>query len=437
MRRHTLPVLGLLLLAGCGQSGPAGDPGPHDFDLSLTVEARGTQVGQVRLPAAALVALKRPDLGDIRVFDAHDRALSIAPVAPRQTQVALTRLDAIPIDTAAGEKAAAPLSVRVDQQEGRLSIQTEGHKAQTSESAVLFDTRKIKDTAVSIALDAALPPQRAVTISISAGSDLKTWEPLAEQVFFRTGAGSQLLGGNRITLPPVTLKGRYLRASWTGAPEARIAAADLATSSLPVHPPVSIALRGLALSDSHSMVFDLPTAAQPKALRVRMAGADGVVPVRLYGRENGEAPWQLIAMASLRQGGAGALMDTGTSWARTFRLDADSRSAGFSRPPEIALLFDPVLVAAAFNGDGPYRLAVGNPDASPRLFALSELANGPAPLAEARVTGAPPVDGLDVKGASGGWPLPPKVMALWTSLLAGVALLSVMAFRLMRANADR
>ncbi len=423
-----------LLLSGCGGQNGGAEPKTHDFALSLSVEAPATEVRRIVLPPAALIAFKRPDRGDIRIVDAHDRPLSIAFVAPNVAQYSRIHLDAIPFGgpTVAGRK--SPLSVRVEQEGGSVSVHADGNAPEAAQPGVIFDTRNISDPAVGIALDTILPKQRPVTISIAAGSDLKTWDPLAEQVLFRSGDSQDILGKSRIDLPSADLKGRYLRATWQEESQASISGATLFTSRVPDTPPIAISVRGLELSDPHSLTFSVPSAVMPKAMRVRMTSSDGIMPVRLLGRANTEAPWALLAMASLKQGGPGAQLEIGDGSARLLKLEADPRSAGFSKPPAIDLQYEPVVVAAAFNGDGPYRLAVGHAKAEPRTFALSDLTRKTGPLAEARVIGAQPLVAVDLESSAGLSSIPLKTVALWSVLLAGVALLAFAAFRLMRAN---
>ena len=426
----------VLLVSGCSNPDGGAEPDIHDFALSLKVEAKGVQVQRIALPAVALAAIRRPDKGDIRIFDAHDRPLSIAFVEPNTARQSRIHVDAIPFGGPMIAGRASPLSVRVDQRGGSVSIHADGSERDELQPGVVFDTRNISDPAVGISLDAALPKQRPVTVTIATGSDLKEWEPLAEQVLFRTGDSPDLLGGSRIDLPAVDLRGRYLRAAWRGESQISISGAILFTSSIPDASPISIAVRGLALADSHGLSFSVPSAVMPKAMRVRMASSDGVMPVQLLGRENAEAPWALLAMASLKQGGPGARLEIGNASARLLKLEGDSRSAGFSKTPSVELEYEPVIVAAAFNGDGPYRLVVGNPAARPKAFALSDITNAPGPLPEARVIGAQPLVAIDLDKSAGLSSFPLKVVALWTALVAGVVLLAFAAYRLMRANED-
>ena len=428
----------LLLAAGCDTRHESATPDMRDFALSLKVEARGAQVQRVDLPPAALVAIRRADKGDIRVIDAQGRPLSMAFVTPAPAQQNRIRLKAIPFDgPAGGGDRASPVSVRVDQQGSSVRVQADGGPMPGYGSAVLFDTRAIQDSAVSLSLEATVPKQRPVAVSSAAGQDLTVWEPLAEQVLFRPGDGPDLLGGGRIILPPVVLRGRYLRAAWQGEPRLRITGASLVTSSVPPPPRLAIPAKGGELANPHSLSFEMPTGLRPAALQVRMTGKDGVLPVRLLGRDTSELPWTPLAVTSLRQDGAAALLETGDGPSRFLKLEADPRSAGFSQAPAIAVQYAPVTLAIAFNGAGPYRLLVGNPLAKPAAFALSELTTLTGGLPAAQVVGASAKAIVEVGKPASGSGVAPRVVALWSALLAGVALLVYAALRLMRANATR
>lgn len=427
----------ILLMSACNRMEREGEPAVSDFALSLKVDAPGAQVQRVDLPAAALIALRRRDGGDIRIVDAHDRLISIALIEPDAVQRGRVHLDAIPFGKIVEEEDVdAPLSVRVDQQQGVVSIRAEGGAAAPGESAVVFDSRRIDQTVTGIALDAELPPSQPVKVSIAKGSDLKVWEPLSEQILFRAGDGPEFLGGSRISLPPSVLKGQFLRISWHKTPGIRIFGGTLFTAAGPETLRVPIEARGAELSDSRSLVLAVPSGVMPKAMCVRMTGSDGIMPLKLYGREASEHPWTLLAMASLKQGGPGTVLEIGGMPARFLKLAADRRSAGFSKPPAIAFEYDPIILAAALNGDGPYRLLVGNSAAEPKRFALSELTDARGPLPRARVTGAPPQVAIAL-APSGREPfLAPRTIALWSALLAGVAVLAFAAYRLIKANDD-
>lgn len=436
MRRRSISAMALwLCVAACGERDSGRGPEAHDFALSLEVAAPAAQVLRVDLPAAALVAIRRPDKGDIRIVDARGRPLSMAFAGSEAARQGQARFNAIPFNGRIEDDRPAPVSVRVDRAGDSVSVRTGSGPSAGSDQAVLIDTRAMRETAVSIAPEARLPGQRPVTVSVAVGTDLRHWEPLAEHVLFRPGEEPGLLGGSRIPLPPVGLQGRYLRLSWHGEPELTISGATLFTSRIPPRPRVSIPARGLALTDAHHLDFTIPPGVMPAAMRVVMTGKDGVIPLRLLGRDNAEAPWTLLAMGSLRQGGEDVVLEMGEATVHRFRLEADTRGAGFSQVPKMELQYSPIALAVAFNGVGPYRLLVGNASAEPANFVLSDLTNLATPMGGARVIGARSDVAIELDTDKAGASPPLRLIALWSVLLLGVALLAYTAIKLMRANA--
>ena len=427
-------TLALATLAGCAQSDRSADPKPRDFALSLPVTAApGSPVQRADLPAAALIALQRADHGDIRIYDAqHDRPLSLALFDPATTRQDQTHLDIMPI-TPGDRDTSAPMLVRVQHGDGMISIET-GRAGQVENAAVLIDTRRIHDPVVAIVLDAGLPPGRPVSFSIAASADLTTWTPLAEQALFQPAGGAGPLGGGKIVLPAVVIEGQYLKITWPSAPATYVNGVTIFTTHTPPPQRVTVATTGLTLTDAHTAQFALPPAASPLALRVAMTGQDGVLPVHLSGRASTELPWTPLAFASLRQGGIGAVLETGDPAFRQFKLAADDRSAGFSQAPRLDLQFAPASLVVAFNGAAPYRLVVGDAAARPTFFASHDLVNDAATLPIASIAEGKerPVIDLDSTGRFS--PFTSLAAGLWLVLLAGVGVLGLAAFKLVRAN---
>ncbi|NBC37777.1 DUF3999 family protein [Novosphingobium sp. FSY-8] len=424
-----------LALPGCGAP-RAAPTGPQDFALNLPVTAPGTGVARLDLPVAALLAFRRADMGDVRVYDAQGRPLSIARMEPAAASQNAIHLPAIAINEDRAADGAA-VSVQVDQAGRRLTVATQGPAAGAAATAqVLLDTRSLADRAVAVRLDADLPPSRPVTVEIASSPDLKSWTPLTDAVLLRPGAGPELLGGGRIALPDVALQGRYVRLRWQGAPPGAVQGATLITSHTPAPPRLWVTARGIPAGSAQQMAFTLPVALQPGAVRVAMTGADGVVPLRLMGRDSAEAPWTPLAVGVLRQGAKATELPLEGIAPRQLLLEADPRSAGWSRPPALALALEPVSLLVAFNGAAPYRLAVGHADAAPALFAASDLAPNPGtyPRAQVAATGAGETF-VDLGGEGTSWPFAPRKLALWGALLAGTGVLGMAVVRLLRANA--
>ncbi|MGE3692894.1 MAG: DUF3999 family protein [Novosphingobium sp.] len=435
MKRHVALILLLFAAACTGKEADRIPIGPADFALSLPVEPKpGAQVQRVELPASALVTLRRTDSGDVRIYDARGKPLTIARLAGDATRLNTVHLDAIPYNRQEGTTAGSSVSVRVAQSGQAVTVDTADGGMRSQERSVLFDTRRIQEQAVALTLDAVLPAQRPVTVSVMAGKDLKTWEPLAEQVLFRPGGGAALLGSGAIPLDGERLEGRYLLVSWNSPDNAEVNGANLQTSPSPPPPPISIPARGARLIDAHALQFDLPPAPGPAAIRLTMTGRDGVVPVSLLGRDARELPWTHLAMAVLRQGESGALLRP-VGGMRQYKIEADARSAGFSEAPRLEFHYDPLTLLVAFNGEAPYKLAVGHAGAVPVFLNPSDLTTQPGPYPVARVGAGRETATIDLQAGEPDGPFDKRNLILWGTLLLGVAILALAAYRLMRSNA--
>lgn len=170
MRR--LAALTLLLLASCDRADEGKPLGPQDFALTLPVETGAEPIQRVALPPAALVAIRRADKGDIRLFDAQGRTLSLALLPMSPGEFSAVRVKAIPFGSPSLAHHGPSVSVRVDRAAQAVSIKTDEHSPAASEHAVMLDTRQLDQPAMSITLEADVPVQNPVTVSLDVGSDL-------------------------------------------------------------------------------------------------------------------------------------------------------------------------------------------------------------------------------------------------------------------------
>lgn len=441
MIRKTV-LAALVLLAGCSGEQPKDAGKPDGYALTMAVTAaEGSSLQRVTLPPAAIVALQRLDAGDVRIFDAEGKVVSLAR-QPTETfeQSRATPVPAYPIFGAVAEPGASAVSVKVDMDADIvISAQRSGGKPPEGPAALLFDTRELVDPATAIQLDAELPPGLPVEVTLEASSDLKSWEALGSKVLFFGEAGKAVPGSSRIALGGAMLKGRYLRASWPAAPGVTIRGGSVVTAKSAPPAAVTIPAEGAALASDHDARFALQIGYPPRAIRVTGAKSGGVVPVQLFGRAGPEAPWTALAAGTLRDEKSADIDLTGFGFGE-YRLGADTRSAGFSAVPKLDLVFEPVVLIAAFNGKAPYTLAVGNKAAPSAYFGPGELLGETpisAKLPEAKV--AAPAGSPVVKLApiADGGPFSPKKLALWAALLLAVGVLAFAAVRLMKAPANQ
>lgn len=434
-------VAALVLLGACSGEQPKDVGKPDGYALTMAVTAaEGSSLQRVTLPPSAIIALQRLDAGDVRLFDAEGKVVSLAR-QPTETfeQSKATPVKAYRISGAEAAPGASAVSVKVSiDADIIVSAQRSGGQPPEGPAALLFDTRALIEPATAIQLDAELPPGLPVEVTLEASSDLKNWEALGSKVLFRGEAGQAVLGSSRIALGGAMLKDRYLRASWPAAPGVTIRGGSIVTAKSAPPAAVTVPAEGTALANDHDARFAMPIGYPPRAIRVTGAKSGGVMPVQLYGRASPEAPWTALAAGTLRDGKPADIDLTGFGFGE-YRLGADMRSAGFSAAPKLDLVFEPVVLIAAFNGKGPYTLAVGNKSAPSAYFGPGELLGDTpisAKLPEAQVAAPAGSPVVKLAPAADGGPFSPKKLALWAALLLAVGVLAFAAVRLMKVSAS-
>jgi hypothetical protein len=175
-------------------------------------------------------------------------------------------------------------------------------------------------------------------------------------------------------------------------------------------------------------------------LRVTGAPADGVVPVRLYGRNPGRDTWSALAAATLSPERGASTIELPAAPMAGYKIEADRRTAGFSAAPRVELLFDPVELLVALSGTPPYRMAVGQPGARPKFLTLTEIAPADASVDLARLPRATvassdePPPTIPVQGQAADGTQDMRKLVLWTALLLGTLVVACAAFRLVRSS---
>ena len=194
----------------------------------------------------------------------------------------------------------------------------------------------------------------------------------------------------------------------------------------------------MSLANAHKLLFDLPAMARLGAIRLTDSASDGVIPAKLFGRKLADDPWTFLSATTLRPGGGATFQDLSGPPMTSYQIVADSRTVGFSAPPTLELLFNPIDLLVALSGTPPYRLAVGQRDAPATYLTLAEIASHGVPLKLAdlpSVNFAPPSKPPLIVAVQATAPeklLEPRKLMLWAALLIGTMVLAFAAVRLMR-----
>jgi len=325
---------------------------------------------------------------------------------------------------------------------------TGAQPAQASVRAWLVDLSQLPDrkTATVTALVVALPAAEFQSgVTVQASDDLQHWSPVAQATLFRLSNQGSTLVQDRIEF--TGLRAKYLRLTWQGKPPAPDAVRAELAAGAPIGPADSAiqwrtGLTPVQTPAAGDYQFDTSGVFPVERVKVRLPQANTVAQATLYARADAQAQWRPVTSARLfRLSGAGgqgeqenAPITVPATGERYWRLQVDTRSGGLGAgAPQLAIGWRPATVTYAARGNVPFTLAVaevarGNPVARAELLAGASPAVAPAQLG---TMSASPADALRVEPPGGRT----RQWVLWGALVAAVAVLGGMAWRLFRASA--
>jgi hypothetical protein len=300
----------------------------------------------------------------------------------------------------------------------------------------------------------------AAKVDVEASDDLSSWRSVA--------AGAPLLSLQQagLSVDGVTLeqrrieftlrKPKYLRINWSNMPRGAVLGALRAE---PGDERVeaerqweTVAGRSI---DNKPGDYSLDTQGVFPVDRVRFEfpQANTLVAVRLFSRARGDAPWRSITSGiayRLRHEGtevSSAALVIGENTDRYWLLTVDSRGGGLGAgEPKILFGWIPNDIVWVARGNPPFTLGYGSRDAKPSAYAIESLVPGYRGDADlnAKTASAGGDKTVPVKAAQADSPavlggqlaleerIDIKRWALWASLVAGVAFLGWMAWRLVK-----
>ena len=198
------------------------------------------------------------------------------------------------------------------------------------------------------------------------------------------------------------------------------------------------------------LVYDLGARLPVEALRLVPAQTNSVIAAAFLTREHGGAMVHAGSGVFYRLTEAGKELQsppepiarrTARFW--IVRFDPDKAAIGQALP-HLEVQWRPAELVFVARGDGPFRLAFGNRDAHSALQPIGNLIPGYEAHAEANLRVATASGLAERRPLGGHWPewlsdVPPRKLALWLILVAAVALLGLMTWRLaaeLRSKAD-
>lgn len=315
--------------------------------------------------------------------------------------------------------------------------------AQASARAWLIDLSQLRDTATAVVV--SLPAAEFQgSVSVQASDDLQHWSPITRATLFHLANRGSTLVQDRLELTGVHAK--YLRLTWQGKPPAPDAVRVELAAGAPAAPADSgiqwrTGLAQVRVPAAGDYLFDTGGAFPVERVKVRLPQTNTVVQATLSAHANAQAPWRPVTSARLfRLAGAGGQgeqesppMAVPATGERYWRLQVDTRSGGLGAgAPALSIGWRPATVSYAARGNVPFVLAVGEvADGSP--VARTELLAGASPAivpAQLGAMTASPPEALRREPPGG----TTRQWVLWGALVAAVAVLGGMAWRLFRAS---
>ncbi|MEO8298593.1 MAG: DUF3999 family protein [Burkholderiales bacterium] len=467
--RVTLALLALLAAGAALAAAPA-EPA-YRYRAPIDVQRPGAFV-QLPLPASAYAHGLQAGLADLRIVDARGERVPYAflPPPPQAAPTPPPRdalLYALPRQRAASGDWALPVTVQVRGAE--IRVQQQQRTSSTLADAVppgwLFDLgtpRAGAATTTSTHSRALLlawsgPADFSAAYDLQTSTDLRHWAPAESGQLMALTSPAGPLTQPKVPLPADAA--RFVRLLWhepATAPRlttARLLAEPLAGPAqevptwlefAPTAAPKDVPKDAPPPSPHQALYFDLGGPLPVTQIDLTLGPGNRVLPLQIEGRAAPGQPWQPLAQGVIyrleREGQVNLSPPLAlTAALRYLRLLPDERAAA---PPRDALRLRvqarlPQLVFAA-QGQPPFTLLAGSPQA--KAGALPVAALVPAlqderPRFGQATLGAWSEDAavaheIDADQQRAAW----RPWLLWAVLLAGVAGLGAMVWRLKRAG---
>ena len=446
-------LLGLLLANSpyAADTNPPERPAqPDDFAYAVPVQFEGQDaLYRLNLPLSVYQHSTRPDLGDLRVFNAQGE------VVPHMLQVAESssvgeaesaELILFPLQ-GAEHSSLDQLSVSIKQNFNGTLINI-GSQVKTATppklSGYLLDANAIKQPIQALELEWSQGKENfAGSIHIESSDDLQHWTTLTH----KAPLASMQFGGHSLLQKRVEFaatKSKYWRVSWpqTQTPllltsvNAELAATHIET------PLIWHASPGKSVEDkAGEYQFDLAAQLPIQRVRISLPQMNTLVQAGVYSRATPADSWQLATNTRLyKLTHAGQEINnpdlTLANNHRYWLLRVEQKSGGLGNGlPTLQAGWRPHQLHFVTRGAAPFQLAYGSYAIKPAAFEMQNLlpaATADAPqlsIAEAK-TGAQITLGGEARLSPPPAPLPWKKWLLWTILVSAVLMLGWMAYRL-------
>jgi hypothetical protein len=423
---------------------------PRDFAYGIAIHADSADaLHEIEIPAAVYRGVTRSDLGDLRVFNGQGEVVPHA-LRPRVASTA-ERGDSVrlPVFPLYGEttNTIEDLNLRVEKRADgtviRIQSQKKGAERKDRLRGYLIDASTLKSSIHALQFDWQAGSASFVgKIRVDGSDDLTRWTNLADNA----ALARLIFDGHRVERDRVELRAaklKYLRLSW---PENQAALDRLVVRAEPAAKRVATPRNWQKISGSSvagttgEYGYDLGGFFPVDRLRVELPQVNSLAQLEIHWRAKPDEPWRLarsVVAYRLRDRDAEVTSPeilVPVNSARYWLVRVDQKGGGIGGGvPGLQVGWATQKLVFAARGAGPYQLAYGASRVAPAAFAIESLIPGYNTDAEFKVKHAPLGEPTTLAGTARlRAPVDYKKIALWSTLIVGVALLGWMAFRLSR-----
>lgn len=449
------------LLLGTAVALPVPAQTLQDFASAVALQVDGKQaLYEVVAPSVLYEGVVRADLGDVRVFNGADEIVPHAfrpRIAGQPAPEETVRLTPFVLHAPAG-LATEGFNARIERDGERFRFEITDRTTTVNERTVgyVLDTSAVESPIRALRLDIGAMAGNVVSaVRIETSDDLQSWRPVvAAASIVRLEAGGQQLLQDRVEF--AARRAKYWRIAWRSDRRAlSIANVEAELAKGLVEPAREWKDIQASTGKPGEYVFEAGGRFPVDRLRFTLPQANTVAVVEILARGQSSDPWRTITSATvyrLTQDGTEVTSPPVTLPLTTDRywlVRVDQRGGGLGQGTlNAAIGWLPHRLVFVARGQAPFQIAFGSARAEPSSYRVDTLipgyrtdqaiepakaqVQGPAdatPIAIASVQGAV----RTIAGDAARKPsTPSKLWGLWASIIAGVAVLGWMAWKLAR-----
>ena len=445
MKRFVLLLLLLVATASCFAADQPLRREDFAYSMDLTVSGRSA-IYSLTLPVEIYKGCTRPDLGDLRVFNAHGLVPHLLrQIEPEKSVRSAQTLPFFPLaeSTSTGSKP-ADLGIAIGNNGAIITFSTGGTERKAhSVSTYLLDASALAQQPDWLEF-AWTGGQFSASVWLDSSDDLNSWSTLVSSAALaELRFGGHDLLRQRIDLHQRTA-GKYLRLSWPqGKDGIRLTAVKAGyADEIQSQPRALLTLTGRpdsAEPGQAAWLYETEGVFPIDQLNVRLPEPNALAKFAVFSRADEQAAWQrrgsLLAWRLLVDGTQfdNEMLRFAPVADRFWRLESETDS---SAAPVLELGWLPGQLLFLAQGEGPYSVVYGKAGLLPVRSQVAKLLQDVEPLNSSKLIEAAHAGPQKVlAGEAALQPqrtIPWRLWLLWAVLLAGVLAVAAMALKLWR-----